>query len=176
MSALVGDSNDVTPAVRGDSHPNPPGGPGTGVFGTGKGPATGVYGGSASGNGVYGESSKGVGVTGASMKSYGIQGESTEAPGGKFLSLSSGQIELTPRQVEFIPGEQEPLPKLSGFAEPGELAMVADGDGNCTLWMCIHGFEPGHRGAAGTTTLIQPATWAKVQLGATVGGSGVFTP
>ncbi|MCX5378544.1 hypothetical protein [Streptomyces sp. NBC_00091] len=118
---------------------------------------SGVIGKSETKSGVKGESTQGHGGEfAAKNKGSGVRGSSALGYGGQFeaTDIKGSPIRLMPQTV----GAFNEAPKLSAVGRPGELKVVQNDQGDCTLWICV-------KGAGGTFPLIRAAAWAKVQLG-----------
>ncbi|MGP4009197.1 hypothetical protein [Streptomyces sp. 4N124] len=133
--------------------------------------APGVWGKSTTNPGVLGESRDAAGGDftgptgvvctggGSGRRGPGIRASSEEGCGGEFESPMHAQVRLVPNEVEFVPGEAGPNPKLPRFGRPGELIAVTDAEGTCSLWLCVSRLD-----------FTLTAAWAPVQLGATIWG------
>lgn len=124
-----------------------------GVRGDGRGNAPGVWG--KGSTGVYGQGGRGPGVRGEGGRGY----------GGEFESENSSQLRLKPRSAEFS-GETpsgQPQPVLPAFARAGELRLVKDDQGACSLWLCVR--------EGGTGLEESFSSWAQVLLGDPFPGS-----
>jgi hypothetical protein len=133
-----------------------------GVHGTSHNAGDGVRGETDLGSGVNGASSSGAGVQGNSTDGPGVTGRSVTDRGGVFESHRSAQLRLFPQDMGATnpPGPvtgtaipaQEAGPALPHDGKGGDLAVLRDPTGMCTLWFCVGEFPP-------------PAMWAQVLLG-----------
>lgn len=155
-----GPGRDHAWGVRGKTNGTGASGRAAGVRGEGNNYAPGIWG--EGSTGVYGQGRKGPGV----------HGESEEGYGGEFDSKNSSQLRLSPRDAQFggaaSSGQPQPIqqPVLPDAASAGELRLVKDDQGVCSLWLCVHGAS-----SRPSSPAFQPASWAQVLLGESFFGS-----
>jgi hypothetical protein len=135
----------------------------TGVYGLGE---TGVTGSGVTGVAGHGDE---MGVFGTGTT--GVKGAGTEGRGGVFTSERAAQVQLVPspgarivEQSAFIPtvvsDPRQSGPSLPRTGRGGDLMSLADDQGQCTFWFCVHSGNSDN-----------PAKWTQVLLGPRFDGS-----